>query len=731
MAEVLLQDYLEQLRGHVRAGHYDDAFALGKHILHYFPKHIETYIVLAQASLETSDLPHAADLYRRVLSADPENVLALGGMALLSESQEKYDDALWYLERAQEINPTNDEIRRELLRVRETYYGGHLPRLELSAGALARIYARQGQYAHAVNEFRRLLRTESERYDARVALAETLFRAGRTDEAAQLAQAVMADAPYSLKPNLILGALWSENGVPEAQEFLRRAQALDPENRVARELVSDQFEHSTPPRLPAIDGQVTNGQGAVQAATVASEEPAHPSELRRELEVEPETTFGELDALTLVASDLTPAAPQATIPAEPAGAPPSSAPAGTTFDEIAAAERAVAEQAPKESAPQERAPSQFATRLSRARAASDAVPADAVAAAAAALVSSIAVDKTNQPAPVRRSHPAIPKVRPVIRGAAEKLPAWLRLGSTPAAASVSFEAPPPTTADKIAPIATPSSTPAPQPIEPVESSTDERPAWLVQAQASALQNKIKPQPEQDLPDWLRAIEPAQPPPAPASPPAETVAPASALPEWLDQKGDAESAPATEPPAAEATKTVAALPEWLERDAEAKAAQEPPPVAEPAVSAGWTDQPPPIETVELHDIAKTVEPMARKEDEPLPKWLEKPPPPPEKMQEPAEPIESAAAAPEKPLDALTLIENARVKRANRDLKGALDLYERAMHKRPNHLDQVIAELQDVLKDTNAPSSAHRLLGEAYAMAGRFKESLEQYRIAMSK
>lgn len=138
MADVLLRDYVEQLRDNLHAGKHADAFALGQHILHYFPKHVETYTLLAQASLEINDLSAATDLFRRVLSADPENILALAGMALLSEVQEKYDDALWYLERAYEVQPSNDDLRRELLRVREMFYGTAPTRLELTAGALAR-----------------------------------------------------------------------------------------------------------------------------------------------------------------------------------------------------------------------------------------------------------------------------------------------------------------------------------------------------------------------------------------------------------------------------------------------------------------------------------------------------------------------------------------------------------------------------------------------------------------
>jgi len=55
----------------------------------------------------------------------------------------------------------------------------------------------------------------------------------------------------------------------------------------------------------------------------------------------------------------------------------------------------------------------------------------------------------------------------------------------------------------------------------------------------------------------------------------------------------------------------------------------------------------------------------------------------------------------------------------------------MLRRPNYLDEVIGDLNEITQSESAPMSAHRLLGEAYAMAGRFRESLEQYRIAMGK
>lgn len=763
------------MRAHVQAGRLSDAFALGQHILRYYPKHIETYVVLAQASLEANDMAGATDLFRRVLSADPENVLALAGMALIHEMQDRSDEALWYLERAYEIQPGNDDLRRELVRLREMYYGAVTERLELTPGALARIYARQGQYAPAVNEFRRLLRHEGKRYDARVALAEALYRAGRADEAAQLAQNIMQDAPYSLKPNLILGVLWSENSVPEGKEYLARAQAMDPECRVARDLIGAGFADMPPPRLPSLDAKTAGAPQGDQPIGLAYAEPAASSFAADAdtfaSEIEPFDAAQDIDELqvsapesahetggpplaaaaigTIAAAEMLSARETARADASPvpgtaqvetaptgestvhdaglAAAAPADATTwvaeASTMPDTIPAEIAAAQEQSASLPPPVRAD---ASPAPRARSKSDSIPTDAIAAAAAALATSIAVDKSKQPAPARRTHPALPKVRPVIGGASDKLPGWLRLSATPSQASASFDAPAPTKAEHIAPIVTPETNPA----------QDNRPDWLVQAQAST-SGQAADAPDTELPAWLRsAAVLSQAQNLVTSPSPETLsgvpagdsikAAESPLPDWLRDSNQtkvqaaAVSTAATDEPKSE-------IPAWLQ-DAPVQASgaptadslsdtkgtadvmQEPVRAGEPGT--GVTNElPPPLTgTGSTQGIAS-------------------PPPAVPEATESVSP--EPAAAPEKPADARALIDTARVKRDNGDLKGALDSYERAMHRRPNHLEEIVGDLQELMKQPDTPATVHRLLGEAYAMTGRYKESLEQYRLAMGK
>ncbi len=139
MAQVLLRDYIAEMRQHLRAGRYSDVVTRGHHILRYSPKHLETYRILGEVSLDSNDLNTAADFFQRVRSADPENVVTLIGLSIVYEHRNQLDESIWYLERAFEIQPGNQELRQELLRLYAKQEGPPRTRLKLTAGALARL----------------------------------------------------------------------------------------------------------------------------------------------------------------------------------------------------------------------------------------------------------------------------------------------------------------------------------------------------------------------------------------------------------------------------------------------------------------------------------------------------------------------------------------------------------------------------------------------------------------
>jgi tetratricopeptide (TPR) repeat protein len=237
--QVALSEYLEEIRTQIREHHAAEALAQCKHVLRQFPKHLETYGVMASALVESLDPNGALDLYGRVLSADPENIDAYVSTAQILEARAHLDEAVWHMERAFELAPTHADIRQELVRLYSQAEGKPHGRLKFTRGALGRLYVQEGLFPQAVREFREISQENPTRYDVRVALAAALWRAGQTRQAAEVAQSLLEPLPYCLKANLILGTAWRESALEESDGLLQRAQELDPTNQVASRLLGD------------------------------------------------------------------------------------------------------------------------------------------------------------------------------------------------------------------------------------------------------------------------------------------------------------------------------------------------------------------------------------------------------------------------------------------------------------------------------------------------------------
>ncbi len=249
MAELTVHETLERARKLMKAKRPETAMAIGQQVLRYFPQHLEAYRLLGEACLAAGDYQAAVDCFRRVLSADPESLAAHMGLGMIFEDTGEYAEALWHWERAFEIAPGNQTVREHLRRLYTWRDGGKTPRVGLTRAALARLYARNGQFRRAIAEYKAILAEDPERVDVQVALAEALWRARRYDEAAEVSHDLLSKVPYCLKANLLLGVLSTE-GDREGQACLRVAQALDPENRTAQGLLGP--ASPLPPReMPA------------------------------------------------------------------------------------------------------------------------------------------------------------------------------------------------------------------------------------------------------------------------------------------------------------------------------------------------------------------------------------------------------------------------------------------------------------------------------------------------
>jgi len=235
--QVTLSAYADQVRELIRHDRNDEAIAICKHILRYHPKYVDAYRQMGEAHLEQGNYDQAKDLFRRVLSADPENAIAYVGLATIFEQEHVIHEAVWHMERAFELAPGNSELQTELVRLYNAMDIKAHARAKLTPGALGRIYAQEGLFGQAVQEYRSIIASTPSRYDIQVALASALWQMGRLSEAALVAQNILQSLPYCLKANLILGAAWKEAGLAESETYLQRAQMIDPTNQTAVRLL--------------------------------------------------------------------------------------------------------------------------------------------------------------------------------------------------------------------------------------------------------------------------------------------------------------------------------------------------------------------------------------------------------------------------------------------------------------------------------------------------------------
>ncbi len=229
MNKITLRGYNREIEAITDQGKIDEAIAHCRHILKYFPKHVETYRLLGKAYLENQRLGDAADIFQRVLSAVPDDFVAHIGMSIIREDEGNLDAAIWHMQRAFDIQSANITIQDELRRLYGKRDGIEPPKIRLSRAALARMYAQGDLVDQAIADLRGALLEEPERMDLLVLLARMYRANGQRVKTAQTCSQIINKLPYCLEANLILSQVLSEtNRAEEAAAHLEKARELDP-----------------------------------------------------------------------------------------------------------------------------------------------------------------------------------------------------------------------------------------------------------------------------------------------------------------------------------------------------------------------------------------------------------------------------------------------------------------------------------------------------------------------
>jgi competence ComEA-like helix-hairpin-helix protein len=229
MEKIPLRTYLKETENLVDRGETDQAIAHCRHILKSYPKNLATYRLLGKAFLESRRYGDAADVFQRVLSGVPDDFVSHVGMSIIREDEGNQDAAIWHMERAFEIQPYNSAIQDELRRLYGRRDGLEPPKVRLTRGALARMYARGNLYQQAIGELRAALAEDPQRSDLQVMLARMYFMAGQKVEAVETCSNLLKKLPYCLEANRVISAILPETErKEETQVYRERVMALDP-----------------------------------------------------------------------------------------------------------------------------------------------------------------------------------------------------------------------------------------------------------------------------------------------------------------------------------------------------------------------------------------------------------------------------------------------------------------------------------------------------------------------
>lgn len=184
------------------------AEALLREGLQRYPNYVSARIVLGQCLADAGRSEEAAGEFRRVLDADPQNLLALRNLGRLATAAGQTAEAeRWYTELLA-VDPMNDDARRalEALTVEQeaplsgapdemsfhAFEDSPEPEGEIEGGAngelatetIAELYSRQGFHDRAADVYRELLRRRGDDPDLRQRLseAERLASGGAAEE---------------------------------------------------------------------------------------------------------------------------------------------------------------------------------------------------------------------------------------------------------------------------------------------------------------------------------------------------------------------------------------------------------------------------------------------------------------------------------------------------------------------------------------------------------------------
>ena len=229
MSNLALRAYQKIIESWIEENKIDKAISQSFLILQQFPKNLHTYQVLSKALLQKQDFISAEKVFDIILQIEPDDFVSHIGKSMIAENNKILDLAIEHMKCAFEIQPTNEGLQNELKRLFLSKDGIGLKKVQLTRGALIKMYLKGKLYQQAIAESMIGLSETPQRIDYKIAMAKSFFESGDFIQAVENCVEITSQLPYCWTANEILDKVIAKNHTIEKDGFYhKRLIELDP-----------------------------------------------------------------------------------------------------------------------------------------------------------------------------------------------------------------------------------------------------------------------------------------------------------------------------------------------------------------------------------------------------------------------------------------------------------------------------------------------------------------------
>lgn len=226
---ITFREYILEIENNIEQNLLDQVIAHSSYILKTYPNSIDGLRLLGQAYLEEKKFAEALPCFEKVLSFIPDDFVSHVGISAIKEEDRDINSAIFHMELAFDTQPSNNIVQEELKRLIEKRDGVKPPKINLSKGALIRMYMKGELLQQALNEIESALSASPNRMDLQVLLANVQYSSNSKVQAAETCNQIIDHLPYCLDANRILYKIYLENGLQEQASIVKeRLVTLNP-----------------------------------------------------------------------------------------------------------------------------------------------------------------------------------------------------------------------------------------------------------------------------------------------------------------------------------------------------------------------------------------------------------------------------------------------------------------------------------------------------------------------